>query len=157
MIKISNEKVADFLMLKLGKLDNNFKKEELETVKSLFLNSKDSYGNDEEIDNNEPLKEVVLFQSLSKGTKMDLVIQKAVELGVSKIYPVETEFSVVKIKDESSKIIRWNRISMEAVKQCKRSKVPEVCEPIKFDKASPLPIANSIVITGRPNTMRHRT
>ena len=50
MIKISNEKVADFLMLKLGKLDNNFKKEELETVKSLFLNSKDSNGNDEEID-----------------------------------------------------------------------------------------------------------
>lgn len=89
----------------------------------------------EEIDSNEPSKEVVLFQSLSKGTKMDLVIQKAVELGVSKIYPVETEFSVVKIKEENSKLVRWNRISMEAVKQCKRSKVPEVCEPIKFDKA----------------------
>lgn len=89
----------------------------------------------EEIDNNEPAKEVVLFQSLSKGTKMDLVIQKAVELGVSKIYPVETEFSVVKIKDESSKTVRWNRIALEAVKQCKRSKVPVVCDAIKFDKA----------------------
>ncbi len=89
----------------------------------------------DEIDNNEPLKKVVLFQSLSKGTKMDLVIQKAVELGVSEIVPVETEFSVVKIKDESSKTIRWKRIAVEAVKQCKRSKVPYVYEPVKFDKA----------------------
>ena len=89
----------------------------------------------EEIDNNEPAKEVVLFQSLSKGTKMDLVIQKAVELGVSKIVPVETEFSVVKIKEEGSKIVRWNRIAMEAVKQCKRSRIPVVCEPIKFGEA----------------------
>ena len=89
----------------------------------------------EEIDNNEPIKKVVLFQSLSKGTKMDLVIQKAVELGVSEIVPVETEFSVVKIKDESSKIIRWRRIAVEAVKQCKRSKVPLVHEPVKFDNA----------------------
>lgn len=87
------------------------------------------------IDNNEPQKKVVLFQSLSKGTKMDLVIQKSVELGVSMIVPVETEFSVVKIKDESTKIIRWNRIAVEAVKQCKRSVVPEVCEPVKYADA----------------------
>ncbi len=89
----------------------------------------------EEIENNEPSRKVVLFQSLSKGTKMDLVIQKAVELGVSEIVPVETEFSVVKIKDENSKIIRWNRIAVEAVKQCKRSVVPKVHEPVKFDTA----------------------
>ena len=88
----------------------------------------------EEIDNNEPSKKVVLFQSLSKGTKIDLVIQKAVELGVAEIVPVETEFSVVKIKEESSKIIRWNRIAVEAVKQCKRSVVPKVHEPVKFQK-----------------------
>lgn len=87
------------------------------------------------IDNNEPEKKVVLFQSLSKGTKMDFVIQKAVELGVSKIVPVETEFSVVKIKEEGSKIVRWNRIALEAVKQCKRSVVPEVCEPVKYSDA----------------------
>lgn len=87
------------------------------------------------IDNNEPRKKVVLFQSLSKGTKMDLVIQKAVELGVWKIVPVETEFSVVKVKEESSKIVRWNRIALEAVKQCKRSVVPEVCEPVKYSDA----------------------
>ena len=87
------------------------------------------------IDNNEPSKKVVLFQSLSKGTKMDLVIQKAVELGISEIVPFETEFSVVKIKDESSKIIRWNRIAVEAVKQCKRSRVPVVHEPVKFNIA----------------------
>ena len=88
-----------------------------------------------EIESNEPTKKVVLFQSLSKGTKMDLVIQKAVELGVSEIVPVETEFSVVKVKEENSKLTRWNRIAVEAVKQCKRSVVPSVHEPVKFDDA----------------------
>ena len=101
----------------------------------LSVESQVEVGIISEIDNNEPLKKVVLFQSLSKGTKMDLVIQKAVELGVSEIVPVETEFSVVKVKEESSKIIRWNRIAIEAVKQCKRSVVPKVYEPVKFSKA----------------------
>ena len=58
----------------------------------------------EEIDNNEPAKEVVLFQSLSKGTKMDLVIQKAVELGVSRIYPVETEFLSLKLRTKALRL-----------------------------------------------------
>lgn len=88
-----------------------------------------------ETDSNEPSKKVILFQSLSKGTKMDLVIQKAVELGAAAIVPVETEFSVVKIKEENSKLVRWNRIALEAVKQCKRSVVPKVYEPVKFKDA----------------------
>lgn len=88
-----------------------------------------------ELDSNEPETNVVLYQSLSKGTKMDLVIQKAVELGVNEIVPVATEFSVVKINDSDNKTSRWRKIASEAVKQCKRSAVPLISEPVKFKDA----------------------
>ena len=86
MIKISNEKVADFLMLKLGKLDNNFKKEELETVKSLFLNSKDSYGNDEEID----LRILKYFTNLEELELSNLIINNEITVMLSKLKKLET-------------------------------------------------------------------
>lgn len=83
----------------------------------------------------EPKTEVWLFQGLSKGTKMDLVIQKSVELGVCGIVPVETDFSVVKIDEGDSKSQRWRKIAWEAAKQCKRAVVPEVLPPMPFWKA----------------------
>ena len=86
MIKISNEKVADFLMLKLGKLDNNFKREELETVKSLFLNSKDSYGNDEEID----LTILKYFKNLEELELSNLEINNEITVMLSKLKKLET-------------------------------------------------------------------
>ncbi len=85
MIKISNEKVADFLMLKLGKLDNNFKKEELETVKSLFLNSKDSNGNDEEID----LTILKYFTNLEELELSNLTINNEITVMLSKLKRLE--------------------------------------------------------------------
>jgi 16S rRNA (uracil1498-N3)-methyltransferase len=62
---------------------------------------------------------VSLFQALVKHDKMDTVIQKAVELGVSDIYPVAAERSIVKLDGESEKkkLERWNKISLEASKQ----------------------------------------
>ena len=86
MIKISNEKVADFLMLKLGKLDNNFKKEELETVKSLFLNSKDANGNDEEID----LTILKYFTNLEELELTNLNINNEITVMLSKLKKLET-------------------------------------------------------------------
>ena len=86
MIKISNEKVADFLMLKLGKLDNNFKKEELETVKSLFLNSKDANGNDEEID----LTILKYFTNLEELELTNLSINNEITIMLSKLKKLET-------------------------------------------------------------------
>ncbi len=78
--------------------------------------------------------DVVLYQGLPKGDKMDLIIQKNVELGVSMIVPVIMERTIVRIegKDVRKRVERWNRIALEAAKQCGRAKVPEVLPPVSF-------------------------
>ena len=88
--------------------------------------------------NTEPPIDVTLFQGLPKSDKMDLIIQKCVELGIKTIVPVITERSVVKIssqKDAEDKLTRWRRICLEASKQCDRGIIPEIKSPIKFNKA----------------------
>ncbi|NLM76287.1 MAG: 16S rRNA (uracil(1498)-N(3))-methyltransferase [Clostridiaceae bacterium] len=82
----------------------------------------------------EPRIKLTLFQGLPKGDKMDLIIQKSVELGVHRIVPVLTERTVVQLDSKSGrkKTERWNRIAKEAAKQCRRAYIPEVGEPIKF-------------------------
>lgn len=69
-----------------------------------------------------------VFQGLPKADKMELIIQKSVELGVSQITPVAMKRSIVKIlpKDESKKIQRWQKISEVAAKQCGRSIIPKI-------------------------------
>lgn len=85
--------------------------------------------------NAEPKVKITLYQGIAKEAKMDYIIQKATELGISEIVPVETEFSVVKIKDSAKKVERWQKIATDAAKQCKRTVIPKVAEPVKFDKA----------------------
>lgn len=72
--------------------------------------------------------EIDLYQGLAKGTKMETIIQKAVELGVHKVYPVSMKRSIVKLDQKSSvkKIERWQAIADEAAKQSKRSNIPVV-------------------------------
>lgn len=76
----------------------------------------------------EPPVEVVLLLGIPKGEKLELVIQKAVELGVSRMVVLETERSVVKLDRTKAerRLQRWQRISLEAAKQCQRSTVPQV-------------------------------
>jgi 16S rRNA (uracil1498-N3)-methyltransferase len=83
-----------------------------------------------------PIK-IVLFQGMPKSQKMDLIVQKCVELGITHFYPVITDRVVVKIEDRdlSGKIERWNRIAEEAAKQSNRGIVPVVDSPISFEKA----------------------
>jgi len=86
----------------------------------------------------EPPAEVILFQGIPKSDKMDLIIQKSVELGVGKIYPVITERTIVKLgnqKDVDNKLKRWQKISLEAAKQCGRGIIPEVKNPVCFKEA----------------------
>lgn len=80
---------------------------------------------------------ICLFQGLPKGDKMELVIQKAVELGVYEIVPMATKRAVVKLdkKKEESKRKRWNAISESAAKQSKRMIVPEVRPVMTFGEA----------------------
>ncbi len=69
-----------------------------------------------------------LFQGLPKSDKMELIIQKAVELGIHQIIPVATRRTVVKLdkKKEESKVKRWNAIAESAAKQSGRMVIPEV-------------------------------
>lgn len=85
----------------------------------------------EEIEENNELDiELVVVCSLVKEQKMDLILQKLTELGVSKIIPLKTERSIVKIdeKRESKKLIRWQAICKEASEQAKRNNVPIVTD-----------------------------
>ena len=85
---------------------------------------------------NEAPIHLCLYQGLAKGQKMDLIIQKATETGVSDIYPIVTNRTVVKINDmkkENKKVDRWNKIALEAAKQCKRDIVPIVHNIISFE------------------------
>ncbi|MEG0797431.1 MAG: 16S rRNA (uracil(1498)-N(3))-methyltransferase [Acidaminococcaceae bacterium] len=79
----------------------------------------------------EPAVKLVLAQGLAKGEKMDFVVQKAVEIGVSRIIPLALEYSVVQLDAAKAekKVARWQKIAAEAAKQCKRDLVPLV-EPV---------------------------
>jgi 16S rRNA (uracil1498-N3)-methyltransferase len=82
---------------------------------------------------NESNLNIVLFQGLPKSTKMDLIVQKGTELGMSEITPIITERVIVKNEmGEFTKTERWKRIALEACKQSKRSLIPEINTPIEF-------------------------
>lgn len=85
----------------------------------------------------EPPCRITLLQALSKGDKLDNVIQKAVECGVSKIVPFESERCVVRVKEdaEERKTERRRRIAAEAAKQCGRGILPEVEPTVSFERA----------------------
>lgn len=77
---------------------------------------------------NEPNIYVTLYQAIPKADKMDLIVQKCVELGVDKIVPVVTERCISRpdTKSINKKIIRWQKISEEAAKQSRRGKIPKI-------------------------------
>lgn len=78
-------------------------------------------------ENNELSISVTLVQSLVKEQKMDYILQKATELGVSAIYPYQAERSLVKAEGKKDKKkLRWQTIVKEASEQSKRNKIPEV-------------------------------
>ena len=78
---------------------------------------------------------ITLLQGIPKSDKLEMIIQKAIELGVSEIIPVKTKRVVVKIeeKKQASKVARWNAIAESAAKQSKRSIIPKVSEPKSID------------------------
>lgn len=80
---------------------------------------------------------IFLFQGLPKGDKMELIIQKAVELGVYAVIPVAMKNCVVKLdaKKAASKVKRWQSIAESAAKQSKRSMIPEIMEPMTYREA----------------------
>lgn len=85
--------------------------------------------------NNESNLEITLFQGLPKAAKMDLIVQKCVELGINKIVPTITHRVDIKLKGEFKKLDRLNKIAQEASKQSKRTIIPRVENPIEFNEA----------------------
>ena len=80
----------------------------------------------------EPRLSVTLFQGLPKGDKMDLIVQKATELGVCRIVPVIMDRCVARLspQDVPRRLERWSRISREAAKQSGRCLVPVISAPV---------------------------
>jgi 16S rRNA (uracil1498-N3)-methyltransferase len=81
--------------------------------------------------------QMTLALALLKSDKFDLVVQKATELGVISIVPVATRLADVRLRDDSDsnkRVIRWQRIALEASKQSGRALVPEVVQPSSFAK-----------------------
>ncbi len=85
---------------------------------------------------NEPDLKITLYQALPKSDKMELVIQKCIEIGVDRIVPVNTEHTVVKLNGkENKKLARWSKIAEAAAKQCGRGKIPNVDGVMDFRAA----------------------
>ncbi|UCE70808.1 MAG: 16S rRNA (uracil(1498)-N(3))-methyltransferase [Nitrospiraceae bacterium] len=88
-----------------------------------LLNKKEPYSVES------PLS-IILAQGIAKGEKMDLIVQKSTELGVSKIIPLVTERTEVR---HTQKVERWRKIAHSASQQSGRDRVPEITEPMKMD------------------------
>lgn len=91
----------------------------------------------EEEDQKELPARLHLFQGLPKSDKMELIIQKAVELGIYQVIPVVTKRTIVKMdkKKEESRIKRWNSIAESAAKQSGRNRIPRVTGIMSFEEA----------------------
>ncbi len=83
---------------------------------------------------------VVLAPALTKGARLDLVVQKATELGAAAIHPLLTRRAVPRVEDGGeSRITRWRRIAVEAAEQCERGDLPAIhpVEPLDRFLARP--------------------
>ena len=81
---------------------------------------------------------ITLFQGMPKKDKLELIIQKAVELGACEIVPVMTKRTVVKLSEEkkiNKRLERWQSIAYAAAKQCDRGIIPMVHKPVSYEEA----------------------
>jgi 16S rRNA (uracil1498-N3)-methyltransferase len=96
-----------------------------------------------------PLKSAItLAQAVPKGKNMDLILQKAVELGASTIVPLLTRRTVVRLDEEdgSRKQERWQQIALEACKQCGRNQVPLVTHPCSLEEFLKQPLQGLLLL-----------
>ena len=83
---------------------------------------------------------ITLFACVSKGSRMDWTVEKAVELGVSRIAPVISDRTIVRLdaEDGIAKATRWSRVAEEAARQCGAAWLPEIIPPVPFKACLPL-------------------
>lgn len=118
---------------------------------------------------NEPDVFVTLYQALPKGDKMDTIVQKCVELGVSRIVPMLTARCVSRPDERSlrKKHERWQKIALQAAMQSRRGRIPEVTDCVSFAQAAEMTRENEQtvffyelggapvrdIVTGKPQTL----
>ena len=108
-----------------------------------------------------PVAELTLALAVPKGSNMDLIVQKAVELGVSRIIPLITERTIVRLnpKEAAAKTEKWRRTALEACKQCGVNTLPSVEQPQSLSQLlqrADLPALKLIcAITPTAQPMRH--
>ena len=92
----------------------------------------------EESEDTEPANRIILFQAIPKGSRMETVIEKAVELGASEIIPVDMKYCVVRLdeKKRENRVQRWQKIADGAARQSKRSQLPKVGPVLSFREAA---------------------
>lgn len=93
-------------------------------------------GDSQPVDNESPLR-VTLLQGVARGEKMDLILQKATELGVSAIAPLWSQRSEVKLNGARAekRLAHWRGVVTSACEQCGRARVPEVAAPVSLAAA----------------------
>ncbi len=108
--------------------------------------------------NAEANSKVTIFQGLPKADKMELIIQKAVELGVYDIVPVEMKRCVVKLteKDKGKKLQRWQKIAEVAAKQSGRNRIPQIQNIIPLKNICHLCQEYDIVIVAYENEKENK-
>ena len=119
-IEICDQDTEKSYICKIEKIEN-------ESILTNIIEELQSYDNKIEVD---------IYQGLPKADKMELIIQKSVELGVNAIIPVAMKRCVVKIdsRDELKKITRWKKIAESAAKQSGRNIIPEIRNIINVEK-----------------------
>jgi 16S rRNA (uracil1498-N3)-methyltransferase len=102
---------------------------ELESVRGSRVTA--AVGSGASVDRESPLM-ITLVQCVPRGDRMDFIVQKATELGVTRIVPVLSERSVVRLdpKQAGSKAAHWRAIAVNACEQCGRNRLPEVAAPV---------------------------
>ncbi len=103
--------------------------------------------------------DVTLATAILKGEKSDMVIQKATELGVSRVVPLLTKRCEVRIRNYENKLQRWQKIALEATKQCGRAKLMAVEMPVDFTAfvdslASPISTGEMRILFAEENGQR---
>ena len=149
-LRVMRVKVDDFLVLfngdgfeYRGRVSDIYKK----TINVEILSK--------EKNNNESPININLFQSISSNEKMDMVIQKATELGVNSIRPIFTSRSTIKLSLDRTKkrLIHWKQVSISACEQSGRSKIPTIKSPIEFDQISEGIKTNSLNLLLHPDNL----
>ena len=103
------------------------------------------------VDNESPLR-ITLLQGIARGEKMDLILQKATELGVARIVPLQSQRSEVRLEGArlDKRVEHWRAVVVSACEQCGRARMPQVEQPVALDAVAAATEAAALRLTLHP-------